>query len=44
MKLTNLSSRHSEFKFAFMFTSKADHRKELILTVPYFELAVGFDW
>jgi len=44
MKITNLSSRHSEFKFGFMFTGDGDHRKELIVTAPYVELALGFDW
>jgi hypothetical protein len=44
MKITNNSSRHSDFRFDFMFTDEADHRKELIITVPFFEFALGFDW
>lgn len=44
MKITNNSSRHSDFRFDFMFTGDADHRKELIVTIPFLELALGFDW
>jgi hypothetical protein len=44
MKITNLTSRHPEFKFDFMFTGDGDHRKELLITIPFIELGLGFDW
>ncbi len=44
MKTTKYYTKHQEFKFAFMWTDAADHRRELIITVPFRELTFGFDW
>ena len=27
-----------------MFTGDGDHRKELLITIPFIELGLGFDW
>ncbi len=44
MKITKYYMKHQEFKFALMWTDGADHRRELMITVPFRELSFGFDW
>jgi len=44
MKISKYYIKHQDFKFDFMWTDQADHRRELIFTVPFREVSFGFDW
>lgn len=46
MKITPMVLRHPEFRFDFLFTEEyeTDHRRELIITIPFVDFCLGFDW
>ena len=44
MKISKHFYYIQEFKFAILWLKNLDHRRELVITLPYREFVLGFDW